>query len=224
MNLNLEQYILQHIDEEEPILQELDRYTNLHVLKPRMLSGHLQGTILKMLCRMINPQSVLEIGTYTGYSAISICRGLSQDAHIQTIEVNDELRDLILSFFQKADVEKQITLHIGSALEIIPQLKTQFDLVFMDGDKREYPAYYEAVMPKLKHGGYIIADNILWGGKVACDGMPDDEYTKGIMEFNAIVMSDQRVEKVILPIRDGLMLIRKKSFDAHAFSSNTTKK
>ncbi|WP_026473728.1 O-methyltransferase [Alkaliflexus imshenetskii] len=210
MDLDLEKYILEHIDAEEDVLRELDRFTHLNVLRARMLSGHLQGTLLKMLCRMINPQAVLEIGTFTGYSAISMVRGLSSQAHIHTIEVNDELESVIRRFFHKAGVSNQITLHIGDALDVIDKLTMNFDLVFMDGDKRQYPAYYNAVFPRLNQGGYILADNILWGGKVSQPNMPDDEYTKGIMDFNDMVKADARVEKVILPIRDGLTLIRKK--------------
>jgi predicted O-methyltransferase YrrM len=209
MDLDLEKYILDHIDHEEAILQELDRYTHLNVLRPRMLSGHIQGSLLKMICRMVQPKDILEIGTFTGYSAISMVRGLEQDGHIHTIEINDELEHLIRAFIKKAGAEHQITLHIGSALDIIPQLPTTFDLVFMDGDKRQYPDYYEAVFPRLNAGGYILADNILWGGKVAQPNMPDDAYTKGIMDFNNLVKNDPRVEKTILPIRDGLLLIRK---------------
>lgn len=209
MDLDLEKYILDHIDDEEATLQELDRYTHLHVLRPRMLSGHIQGSLLKMICRMVQPKDILEIGTFTGYSAISMLRGLEQDAHIHTIEINDELEHLIRSFIKKAGAEHQITLHIGSALDIIPKLPTTFDLVFMDGDKRQYPDYYQAVFPLLNAGGYILADNILWGGKVAQPNMPDDAYTKGIMDFNDLVKNDPRVEKTILPIRDGLLLIRK---------------
>jgi len=210
MNLDLEKYILDHIDKEDEILRELDRYTHLHVLRPRMLSGHIQGSLLKMICRMIKPKNVLEIGTFTGYSAISMLKGMEQDGHIHTIELNDELEQLILSFFKKAKVENQITLHIGNALNIIPKLKTNFDLIFIDGDKRQYPEYYKAVFPLLNKGGYIVADNILWAGKVAQPNMPDDAYTKGIMDFNYLVRNDSRVEKTILPIRDGLLLIRKK--------------
>lgn len=211
MKIELEKYILDHIDPESAVLHELDRYTHLNVLRPRMISGHLQGSILKMLCQMIEPELVLEIGTYTGYSAISMVNGMHCTGHLHTIEVNDELEPILKSFFAKAEVENQITLHIGKALEVIPTLPNNFDLIFIDGDKREYPKYYEAVFEKLKPGGYIIADNILWAGKVAEPNMPDDAYTKGIMDFNDQVAHDHRVEKVILPLRDGLSIIRKKS-------------
>lgn len=209
MDIDLEQYILNHIDEEDELLRELERYTHLHVLRPRMLSGHIQGSLLKMLCQMIQPEKIVELGTFTGYSAICMAKGTAPETHIHTIELNDELEAIIRKFICKAGLEKRITLHIGNALDIIPKIEGPFDLVFIDGDKRQYPQYYEAVFPRLKPGGYIIADNILWGGKVAMPGMPDDAYTKGIMDFNNIVRNDTRVEKTILPIRDGLSIIKK---------------
>ena len=209
MDIDLEQYILNHIDEEDELLRELERYTHLHVLRPRMLSGHIQGSLLKMLCQTIQPEKIVELGTFTGYSAICMANGTAPETHIHTIELNNELEAIIRKFICKAGLEKRITLHIGNALDIIPKIEGPFDLVFIDGDKRQYPQYYEAVFPRLKPGGYIIADNILWGGKVAMPGMPDDAYTKGIMDFNNIVRNDARVEKTILPIRDGLSLIRK---------------
>lgn len=209
MDAELEKYILSHIDPEDPILYELDRYTHLNVLRPRMLSGHLQGSLLKMICRMINPLSILEIGTFTGYSAICMAKGMPIEGHIHTIEINDELESLILNYFQKANVQHQITLHIGSALNVIPTIEETFDLIFIDGDKREYPQYLEMVLPKLKTGGFILADNILWDGKVARPDMPDDAYTKGIMDFNEMVKNNPQLEKSIIPIRDGLALIRK---------------
>lgn len=209
MDLDLEKYILSHIDQQDNVLIDLERYTHLNVLRPRMLSGHLQGSILKMFCRMINPLSVLEIGTFTGYSAICMAQGIRPEGHIHTIDINDELESLILEYFHKANVHNQITLHIGNAIEIIPSIQDSFDLVFMDGDKREYPKYLKMVLPKVKIGGFILADNILWDGKVAKPNMPDDNYTKGIMDFNDMVKNDERLEKTILPIRDGLLLIRK---------------
>ncbi len=160
---------------------------------------------------MIQPEKICELGTFTGYSAICMAKGTAPETHIHTIELNDELEAIIRKFICKAGLEKRITLHIGNALDIIPKIEGPFDLVFIDGDKRQYPQYYEAVFPRLKPGGYIIADNILWGGKVAMPGMPDDAYTKGIMDFNNIVRNDARVEKTILPIRDGLSIIKKKS-------------
>lgn len=209
MDINLETYILNHIDAEDPVLHELERHTHLNVLRPRMLSGRLQGALLKMICRMIRPLSILEIGTFTGYSAISMAKGMPLEGHLHTIEINDELESLIVQYFKKAGVNNQITLHIGSALDIIPTIEGYFDLVFIDGDKRQYPQYLDIVMPKLKKGGFILADNILWDGKVCQPGMPDDAYTKGIMDFNDQVKNDPRLEKTILPLRDGLFLIQK---------------
>ncbi len=210
-SIDLEQYILDHIDAEEDILWELNRQTNLKVLRPRMVSGHLQGKLLKMICRMINPQKVLEIGTFTGYSAIAMASGMSrQGAMIHTFEINDELQPFIEGFIAKAGYANVIKLFIGSALDIVPTLNESYDLIFIDGDKREYPAYFHMAMKHLNDGGYILADNILWDGKVVEDVPSGDLYTHGILEFNRLVKEDDRLEKVILPIRDGLFLIRKK--------------
>ncbi len=210
--LDLEQYILDHIEEENEVLKQLNRQTHLKMLQPRMLSGHLQGQILKMLVQMIRPLNILEIGTYTGYSAISMALGLEREgAHIDTIEINDELEPFVKPFFRKVGFDKVITMHIGDALDVIPAMNKTFDLVFMDGDKRVYSQYYDMVMEKLTPGGYILADNVLWDGKIIEELHPNDAYTKGILEFNDRVKSDDRVEKVILPIRDGIYLIRKKA-------------
>ena len=209
-NFEIEKYISAHINEESETLKELYRYTHINVLRARMLSGHIQGQLLRMACRMINPTNILEIGTFTGYSAISLAEGLSAEkAHIDTIEINDELQPVIEKFITKANFTDRITLHFGDAREIIPTLDRKFDLVFIDGDKRQYPEYYKIVFPLVKSGGYIIADNILWNGKVLDPETNNDDYTKGVIEFNEMVKSDDRVEKVILPFRDGLLLIRK---------------
>ncbi|MCT4588992.1 MAG: O-methyltransferase [Carboxylicivirga sp.] len=214
-SIELEQYILDHIDEEIDILKELNRQTHIKMLQPRMLSGHIQGQILKMLCRMINPKNILEIGTFTGYSAISMAMGIDQaNATIDTIEINDENEEFIQSFIDKAGLQDVIKLHIGSAVDLIPGLNKTFDLVFMDGDKREYSLYYDLVFDKLSSGGYILADNVLWDGKVVQELQPNDAYTREILAFNKKVKEDDRVEKVILPFRDGITLIRKnKLFD-----------
>lgn len=159
---------------------------------------------------MIKPMSILEIGTYTGYSAICMASGTEPGAQIHTIEVNDELESGIRRFISRAGYDNKISLYIGDALDIIPRIEGEFDLAFIDGDKRQYPEYYEMLFPRVKAGGYMLADNILWGDKVAMHGMPDDAYTKGIMDFNDIVRDDKRIEKCILPFRDGLTLIRKK--------------
>ena len=210
-SIDLEQYILNHIDEESDLLKELNRQTHIKMLQPRMLSGHVQGQILKMICRMINPLNILEIGTFTGYSAISMAMGLAKkDARIDTIEINDEIETFIRSFFNKAGFRDVINLHIGSAMDVIPTLDKSYDLVFMDGDKRQYRAYYHLVFDKLNRGGFILADNILWGGKVVGKLQPNDAYTKEIIAFNKMIKEDDRVEKVIFPFRDGIFLIRKK--------------
>lgn len=208
-NLNIEEYILNHSDKEDPILAELNRETNLKILRPRMLSGHLQGKVLEMISKMINPEKILELGTYTGYSAICLAKGLKNKGILHTIEINDELEEIILKYLQKIGVENKIKLHVGDALKIIPEINEQFDLVFIDADKREYLKYYNIVFDYVKPGGFILADNVLWSGKVIELDSPDDEYTKGILEFNEFIKNDDRVEKVILPLRDGLTLIRK---------------
>ncbi len=206
----IEKYIAAHIDEESETLKELYRYTHINVLRSRMLSGHIQGQLLKMFCKMINPVNILEIGTFTGYSAISMAEELSyENAHIDTIEINDELRPVIEKFINKANLTNKITLHFGDARDIIPTLNKKFDLVFIDGDKRQYPEYYRLVFPLVNPGGYIIADNIFWNGKVLAPLTNNDDYTKGVIEFNEMVRDDKRVTKVILPFRDGLFLIRK---------------
>jgi len=207
---NIEEYILNHSDDEDPILAELNRETNLKILRPRMLSGHLQGKILEMISKMINPEKILELGTYTGYSAICLTKGLKENGILHTIEINDELEEVILKYFKKAEVENKIKLHFGDARTIIPKINEQFDLVFIDADKREYMEYYHIIFDYVKPGGFILADNVLWSGKVIEMETPDDEYTKGIFDFNKFIKDDDRIEKVILPLRDGLTLIRKK--------------
>lgn len=210
----LEQYIHAHTAPEEELLQELDRVTHQRMVAPRMLSGHLQGKLLTLLTRMLRPKHVLEIGTFTGYSALSIAAGLETDGHLDTIEVDDELENLAQSFFDRSEHGGKISLHIGSALDIAPRLGTKFDLVFMDGDKREYPDYYRMLMgdngsPALLHSGsFLIADNILWSGKVVEPIVARDLHTQALIEFNRMVVQDPRVENVIVPIRDGLNLIR----------------
>jgi predicted O-methyltransferase YrrM len=205
---DLEEYLLYHTSKEDEILYELNRHTHLTNLQPRMLSGPIQGKFLEFVARMINPNQILEIGTYTGYSAISMAKGLDADGHLHTIEINDEVCETALSFFEKANLSKKITLHVGNALKVIPTLTDTFDLVLIDGDKRQYPEYLNAVLPKVKINGYIIADNVLWGGKVL-NAKADDDYTKGVKDFNSMVVANPCLEQVLLPLRDGLMLIRK---------------
>lgn len=210
----LERYIHEHTQEEEALLRELDRETHHRMVAPRMLSGHLQGKLLTMLTRMIRPGRVLEIGTFTGYSALSFAAGLEENARIDTIEVDDELESLAQSYFDRSEHGRKIHLHIGSALDIAPTLGTEFDLVFIDGDKREYPAYYRMLMgdegaaPLVHSGSFLIADNILWSGKVVEPLARGDRHTEALLEFNRMVVEDERVENVIVPIRDGLNLIR----------------
>jgi caffeoyl-CoA O-methyltransferase len=205
----LEQYILSHIDPEEDLLAELNRLTHLKVMHPRMLSGHLQGKILRMISLMIHPDQILEIGTFTGYSAICLAQGLSDGGQLHTIEINDELTDIPKLYFEKFGLTNHIKMYHGDARLIIPTLHDNFDLVFLDGDKSEYPDYYKLVFDKVKHGGFILADNILWSGKVVEKTTGNDYFTKGIKIFNDLIFKDKRVEKVILPIRDGLMILRK---------------
>jgi caffeoyl-CoA O-methyltransferase len=205
----LEKYILEHISPEDSVLRELARETHMKILGARMLSGHLQGQVLTMLSKMIQPERILELGTFTGYSAICLARGLKEHGKLITIEQDDELEEFAHKYFSKAGVQNKIVQLIGSALEIIPSLSETFDLVFMDADKREYLDYYNLIFNKVRAGGYIIADNTLWSGKVLEKPTPGDEQTFGITTFNEKIKNDSRVEKVILPLRDGITIIRK---------------
>lgn len=209
-NKELEKYILNHIESEDETLRELDRETHLNVLGSRMISGHLQGVVLTMISKMILPERILEIGTFTGYSAICLARGLKPGGKLITLEIDDELEAIARKYFEKAGLQNQIEHKIGPALEIIPLLEGPFDLVFIDAHKPEYPAYYKLVFDKVKTGGYIIADNTLWNGKVTSVPASDDIQTQGIQAFNELIKNDPRVEKVILPLRDGMTIIRKK--------------
>ncbi len=206
----LEKYIVNHMDEEDDILRELDRETHLKILGSRMISGHLQGAVLTMLSKMIRPESILEIGTFTGYSAICLAKGLQPGGKLVTLEIDDELESIARKYIEMAGLQDKIIQKIGPALEIIPQLTGPFDLVFIDAHKPEYSAYYEAVFDKVNSGGYIFADNTLWSGKVLEKPAADDWQTRGIIAFNSLIKNDKRVEKVILPIRDGMTVIRKK--------------
>lgn len=211
MNLEkLEKYIEAHTQPETEVLKELNRFTKLKVLHSRMLSGHVQGQILKMLCYMIKPQYILEIGTYTGYSAICMAEALGEKGEIHTIEIDDELESIIQKYIKLSNNEDKIKCFIGDAKTIINNLNYSYDLAFIDGDKREYLEYYHLIFDKIKQGGFIIADNVLWSGKVIEELQPNDTYTKGILDFNSFVHNDNRVENVMFPIRDGLMVLRKK--------------
>lgn len=206
----LDQYILDHIDVEGEILETLNRDAHVNLLRPRMLSGHLQGRILKMFCRMMNAKCILEIGTYTAYATMCMAEGASDDAEIHTIEINDEMEDFIMKHLHKSKLKEKIYLHIGEAEDIIPNLDKTFDIVFIDANKRHYNEYYDLVFDKVRQGGLIIADNTLWDGKVLETPKHTDLQTIKIQEFNDRIAKDDRVEKVILPVRDGLTLIWKK--------------
>ncbi len=205
----LEEYILRHIDPEDPYLHSLYRATNIHLLYGHMASGHLQGRLLKMLTGMIRPRKVLEIGTYSGYSALCIAEGLEEGVVVHTIEINDEQEDFTRPWLEGSPYGNRIRFHIGDALDVIPELAETFDMVFIDADKRRYCDYYNMVIDYLNPGGYIIADNTLWDAHVVDPSHQSDPLTAGVMAFNDMVAADKRVEKVIIPIRDGLTLIRK---------------
>ena len=209
----LDNYVLAHIDKEPELLQKLNRETYVKILRPRMLSGHLQGRILKMFVRMIRPRRVLEIGTFTGYSALCIAEGLSDDGIVYTIDINDELEDFARSFFEKSPFSNKIKYLLGDALTIIPTINETFDLVFIDADKREYLQYYNTVFEKVCAGGFIIADNTLWDGKVIEKIDQNDEQTIGVENFNDFVAQDERVETVIVPLRDGMTILMKNVFE-----------
>ena len=211
MQEELEDYILKHIDAEGETLYKLNRETHLYHLRPRMCSGHLQGRMLKMMVRMIRPQHILELGTFTGYSALCLAEGLADDScRLDTIEIDDELEDFIRAHFDASPLSPRINLHIGDARDVLPTIEGDFDLVFIDANKREYCQYYEMVFPRVASGGFIIADNTLWDGKVVDWGKKLDAQTEGILRFNDMIAADDRVEKVILPVRDGLTIIYKK--------------
>lgn len=207
--MKLEDYITNHSDAEPAYLAGLNRSTHLRMLNPRMLSGHYQGRVLAMFCHMIQPSKVLEIGTFTGYSALSMAEGMPADGVLHTIECDDELEDFIREALGGSEHGYKVKLHIGDALQEIAKLDEIFDLVFIDADKMEYQAYYEAVLPKVRAGGFIFVDNTLWDQKVLRPVDPRDKETIAIMQFNDFVAADPRVEKVLLPVRDGLTLIRK---------------
>ena len=204
----LDRYLEAHSTEEDPILRELSRHTYLKEVHPQMISGPIQGALLSLLSKLIRPVNALEIGTYTGYSAICIARGLTEGGQLTTLEANDELRDSSLSFFKKAGLEKKIELLNGDALKLLPDLPGPYDLVFIDANKEHYPEYYKLIRDKLAPGAYILADNVLWGGKVLDENTPDAS-TRAIREFNRMVSEDPEMDTLLLPVRDGLMIIQK---------------
>ena len=203
-------YCEQHTSEEDPILKYIDRETHAKVLMPRMLSGKLQGKTLEMFSKMMSPKAILEIGTYTGYSAICLAKGLSPEGRLTTLDINGELEEMVRGFFEKSGLSAKIDYRIGNALDIIPQLEGDFDLVFLDADKINYPNYYHLIVDRIRTGGIILADNVLWSGNVLVkQGEKIQKDTQALLDFNQLVNDDPRVENVLLPIRDGIMMIRK---------------
>ncbi len=205
----IEQYVDSHTRQEPEILKKLDRETYAKVMMPRMLSGHLQGRFLKMICSMVNPAQVLEVGTFTGYSALCLAEGLKEGGMVHTIDINEELHPMVMRYIKEAGMENKIKTYVGNALDIIPALNYTFDLVFLDADKENYSKYYELAIDKLRPGGFIVADNVLWSGKVIAPENMQDEESKSLSAYNDMVMKDPRVENVLVPIRDGLMIARK---------------
>ncbi|GHT38508.1 O-methyltransferase [Bacteroidia bacterium] len=205
----LDEYILAHIDAEGDQLAQLSREAHVNLLRPRMISGHLQGRILKMLVRMARPKRILELGTYTGYATLCLAEGLAENGEIHTIEKDDEMEDFIRRNFEKSPLNAKIHLHLGDALDVLPTLEGTFDMVFIDADKRLYCEYYDLIFDRVNTGGLILADNTLWDGKVLESPHQSDKQTQGIIAFNEKIKQDMRVEKVILPLRDGLTVIYK---------------
>ncbi|MCO6359957.1 putative O-methyltransferase YrrM [Roseivirga pacifica] len=206
---DIQQYVEDHSDVESPLLSKINRETHARVMMPRMLSGHLQGRVLSMLTHMIQPKVILEVGTYTGYSALCMAEGLAEDGKLITLDINEELHDQVQGYFDESDYSAQIDYRIGNAMELIPEINEPFDLVFIDADKKNYLNYYNLVIDQVRSGGFIIADNVLWSGKV----VQTEKITKDtqvILDFNRFVQEDDRVENVLFPIRDGLMIVRKK--------------
>ena len=205
----VEEYSMLHTTKESELLNKIDRETHLEVLRPRMLSGHFQGRILSMLSKMISPNRILEIGTYTGYSALCLAEGLMEDGKLYTIDINEELEDRVRQYFLESNYNQQIDFVIGDALHLIPRLNESWDIVFIDADKKNYTKYFNMVVASVKSGGYIIADNVLWSGKVV-EKDHLDEDTLALRVFNDTLSKDPRFEVVLLPVRDGLLIARKK--------------
>jgi caffeoyl-CoA O-methyltransferase len=204
---DIQQYVEKYTNEESDLLKKINRETHAHVLKSRMLSGHVQGRFLSLISKMIKPNAILEIGTYTGYSAICLAEGLQPSGKLITIDINEELENRVRNYFKESEYNNQIDFRIGDARKIIPTLTEAFDLVFIDADKENYAVYFDLVISKLPSGGVILADNVLWSGKVV---QPNpDKDTSAILEFNLKVQNDHRVENLLLPLRDGVMMIRK---------------
>ncbi len=206
----LDDYVVAHTQDEPKLLQQLNRETYQKIMQPRMLSGHFQGRVLSMISKLVNPKNILEIGTYTGYSALCLSEGMQSDGKLHTIDIDEELYDFQRKYFDKSEFGNQIHQHLGNALEIIPKLDITFDLVFIDADKENYSNYFNCVIDKLNSGGIILSDNVLWSGKVIEALQPDDTATKALIEYNTLLKNDIRIETVLLPIRDGLTISRKK--------------
>ncbi len=206
----LDDYVVKHSQDEPKLLQQLNRETYQKILQPRMLCGHFQGRILSMISKLVNPKNILEIGTYTGYSALCLAEGIKADGELHTIDIDEELYEFQRKYFDKSEFGHQIYQHLGNALEIIPKLDITFDLVFIDADKENYSNYFNCVIDKLNAGGIILSDNVLWSGKVIEALQPNDTSTKALIEYNTLLKNDNRVETVMLPIRDGLTISRKK--------------
>ena len=206
---NILNYSISKSEKESKLLNDLYRETYLKVLNPKMISGHYQGRILSLISKIISPRKILEIGTYTGYSAICLCEGMDKDGVLHTIDNNKELVEIQNKYFKKANLKDKIVQHSGDAKNIIPSIDEEFDIVFIDADKESYPEYYDLIINKVRSGGIIIADNILWSGKILEKVKKDDQATKSIIEFNNKIIKDDRVKNIILPIRDGLNIVRK---------------
>ncbi|TYB79281.1 O-methyltransferase [Bizionia myxarmorum] len=207
---DLDTYVVNHSEDEPALLQQLTRETYQKILQPRMLSGHYQGRVLSMLSKLVNPENILEIGTYTGYSALCLAEGIQKTGELHTIDINEELVDFQRMYFDKSDYGKQIHQHLGNALDIIPTLNKKFDLVFIDADKDNYAAYFELIIARLNTGGIILSDNVLWSGKVLDTSFKkDDTSTPALIAYNKLLKEDSRVETVLLPIRDGMTISRK---------------
>lgn len=205
----LDRYVVNHSEDEPDLLKQLTRETYQKILQPRMLSGHYQGRVLSMISKLVNPVSILEIGTYTGYSALCLAEGMQPSGELHTIDINEELVTFQRKYFDKSDYGKQIIQYLGDALDIIPKLDQTFDLIFIDADKENYPKYFNTIIDKLNVGGIILSDNVLWSGKVIETIQPEDITTRALIEYNDILKNDKRIKTVILPIRDGLTISRK---------------
>lgn len=207
---DIDNYVVNHSQDEPELLQQLTRETYQKILQPRMLSGPFQGRVLSMISKLVNPKNILEIGTYTGYSALCLAEGMQNDGELHTIDINEELFDFQKKYFDKSEYSSQIHQHLGNALDIIPNFDINFDLVFIDADKDNYPKYFDIVINKLNSGGVILSDNVLWSGKVVQQLKTDDTATKALLQYNKLLKQDNRIETVMLPIRDGLTISRKK--------------